>query len=70
MLRRLFTQHPADVDETYFEHFVAASGFAAAMAFGAAACLVHAVIPGLCVRTGSGVIARLHDRMIDNRRAR
>jgi hypothetical protein len=31
------------------------------------ACLVHALIPGLFVKTGSMAIARLHDRMIMNR---
>lgn len=67
MLKKLFTSHPADVGENYFEHFAAAAGFSASMAFGAVACLLHAFIPGLCTRTGSAVIARLYDRMGDRR---
>lgn len=67
MLRKLFTDHPGDVGETYFRHFGEAASFSAAMFVGSAACLVHALIPGLCVRTGSGIIRRLHDRMVVNR---
>lgn len=67
MLRKLFTNHPAEVGESYFKHFVAAASFSASMAVGSVACLIHAFIPGLCVGTGSGVIARLHDRMVVNR---
>ena len=66
-LDRLFTEHPATVGETYFEHLRAASGFAALMVFGGIACFVHALFPFLCVRTGSQCIAQLHDRMVVNR---
>ncbi len=68
MFDRLFIDHPADVDETYFEHLRTASWFAGTMAVAALACFIHALIPGLFVTTGSGAIARLHERMIVNRR--
>ena len=63
----LFTRHPASVGETYFEHFASAAGFSAWMALAAAVCLVHAVLPFTFLRTGSRIIARLHDRMLVNR---
>jgi hypothetical protein len=67
MLRKYFTAHPAEIGETYFEHFGLALGFSGAMFRGAFVCLVHAVVPGLFVRTGSGIIDRLHQQMVKNR---
>lgn len=67
MIKRLFITHPASVGESYGEHFRHALSFSAAMFLGAVACLVHALIPSMCERTGSGIITRLHDRMVVNR---
>lgn len=67
MLYRLFTEHPASVDETYVEHLGVAAWFFSRMLLGALACLVHAVFPFLFVRTGSRIITELHDRMVVNR---
>lgn len=64
---RLFTEHPESVGETYFEHMGMALSFAGRMAYGAAACLVHAFLPFLCLKTGSETITELHDRMVTNR---
>ncbi len=66
-LRRLFTEHPASVGETYFEHLCAATGFAARMMLGGAACFLHALLPFAFRRTGSDCIRQLHDRMVVNR---
>ena len=63
----LFTRHPASVGESYGEHFFAAAGFGLWMLAGAVACLVHAVLPFLFVKTGSGIIRRLHDAMVVHR---
>ena len=63
-----FLDHPASVGETYGEHLVAASGFGLSMILGGLACLVHGLLPFLFLRTGSSTIARLHDRMVINRR--
>lgn len=68
MWKSLFSDHPASVGESYWEHMVAAGRFAALMALGALVCAIHAVIPGLFVRSGSAIIARLHERMVKNRR--
>jgi hypothetical protein len=67
MLKRLFVDHPASVGESYTEHMGVAVSFGAAMFVGSLACFVHAVFPGLCVKTGSGVINDLHRRMVTHR---
>ncbi len=59
---RLFTTHPAAVDETYLEHMRFAFGFAGLLALAALAALVHAVFPFACERTASRITARLHER--------
>ena len=64
---RLFTQHPASIGETYTEHLLHAGGFAFWMIVGGIACLLHALLPFAFVTTGSGVIRKLHDRMVVNR---
>ncbi len=69
-LRQLFTEHPATVGETYLEHMRQAFGFSLKMLAGGTACLVHAVLPFLFVRTGSRIIAQLNDRMVVNRRVK
>lgn len=62
-----FTQHPAEVGETYWQHQRTALGFAVEL-FGAGfAALVHAFLPFLFVKTGSRAIRRLHERMVVNR---
>ncbi len=68
MLRTLFFDHPASVDETYAQHLAAASGFALRLMAGALACLVHAVVPFFFAKTSSAIVEKLHDRMVANRR--
>ncbi len=67
-LFKQFTHHPQSVGETYGEHFLAATGFGLRMLAGAIACLIHAFLPFLFVSTGSGIIRKLHDAMVVNRR--
>lgn len=67
MIKHLFVVHPASVGESYWRHFAHALSFSIAMFFGAIACLLHALIPAMCERTGSRIITRLHDRMVVNR---
>jgi hypothetical protein len=68
MTRWSFTEHPASVGESYWQHLVTASGFSARMIAGGCACFVHAVFPFLFVKTGSGAIQDLHRRMSTHRR--
>ena len=70
MFARLFITHPQSVGESYFEHQRMAFSFAGPLLLAGFACLVHAVIPGLCERTASSRIAMLHERMVSGRRAR
>ena len=67
---RLFLEHPRSVGETYFEHQRRALGFGFELCLAGLACLVHAVVPALFVRTGSGEVTRLHDRMVLHRSRR
>ena len=66
-MKNLFSEHPATVGETYSQHFAHAGGFGVRMVFSGLACLVHAVLPFLFVKTGSNTITVLHDRMVTNR---
>ncbi|MHA1536743.1 MAG: DUF6356 family protein [Alphaproteobacteria bacterium] len=63
MLKRLFTDHPATVDETYGQHFSVAGWYGMRMLGGGLACLVHAVFPFVFLRTGSATIKHLHQHM-------
>lgn len=60
---RSFIDHPASVDETYFEHMRFASSFALTLFAAGGAALVHAIIPPLFETTASRQIAKLHARM-------
>jgi hypothetical protein len=64
-----FTEHPASVGESYTTHFRHAAGFSISMLRGGLACMVHAVFPFLCTKTGSGIVASLNTRMITSRQA-
>jgi len=66
---KAFTQHPETVGETYFEHLVSASGYAATMAAGAVACLLHGIFPFAFQASGSRRIRELHHRMVTHRTA-
>ena len=68
LFARLFLDHPASVDESYFQHMRFAFGFAGTLALAATAALIHAIIPGLCKTTASRIIYRLNDRL-SNRHA-
>ena len=61
------TKHLDEVDETYLQHLTRAVGFAVAMLVGSVACLVHALLPFLFVKTGSDCIRRLNKLMVENR---
>jgi Family of unknown function (DUF6356) len=66
--RRLFTDHPASVNESYLQHMTSASAFGVRMVWGGLVCFVHAIIPAIGSTTASDMICKLHDRMVTNRR--
>ncbi len=70
MFRRLFVDHPRSVDESYWQHFAVASRFGLTMIRGGLCALVHALVPGWCITTGSDTIKRLNEIMVVQRRAK
>lgn len=68
MFRRLFTEHPESVGESYARHFGVAARFGGIMIVGGLGAIVHAVVPGLCTTTGSETVAKLHAEMVAKRR--
>jgi hypothetical protein len=66
-VRRLFTDHPASVGESYLQHLRVAAGFGVRMVAAGLACLLHAMLPFLFVRTGSRCIERLNAEMLARR---
>lgn len=67
MLKRLFTEHPATVGETYGEHLFQASRFGFKLLSAGCACLIHGLMPCLFKRTGSDAIRELHEIMVTHR---
>jgi hypothetical protein len=69
MFKKLFTDHPESVGESYFEHMAVAFGFGFKMLGGALACIIHGIVPGLFTCSGSKTIICLHDRLLAKRGA-
>jgi hypothetical protein len=67
MIQRLLFDHPHTVGETYFAHMRASLATAARLGVAAGACVVHALIPGLCTTTGSSAILKLHSEIYPRR---
>lgn len=61
----IFTQHPHSVNETYLEHLKFAFSFGMNMLMGGLACMIHAIFPFLFQQTGSNLLLRLMQRLID-----
>ncbi|MFK7793136.1 MAG: DUF6356 family protein [Devosiaceae bacterium] len=57
---RGFIDHPASVNETYFQHLRFAAGFALTLFAAGLAALIHAIIPPLFETTASRLICKLH----------
>jgi Family of unknown function (DUF6356) len=69
MFRKIFLDHPAEVGESYGQHFGVAASFGMAMIIGGLGAMVHAIIPALCKTTGSRAINMLHARIVASRGA-
>ena len=63
MLDKLLMEHPRDIGETYGEHAGHAVYIGLKMLGGGLACLVHAVLPGLFVRTASEAVDDIQNLM-------
>jgi nucleoside diphosphate kinase len=66
---KMFTAHPETVGESYGEHLGRAAVFGARMVLAGLACMLHAVLPFMFVRTGSRCISELHEQMVTTRSA-
>ncbi len=67
-LSKLFTEHPASVDETYFGHMAFAAWFASRLFMAGCAALVHAVLPFLFKTTASRIVRELYERTAKRKR--
>ena len=67
LLGKFFIDHPASVDETYLQHYSKALSFSLRLLGAGIACLIHALVPGLFVRTGSTMIEQLYEEMVTER---
>ncbi|MBO6789256.1 MAG: hypothetical protein HRT60_03130 [Dinoroseobacter sp.] len=64
-VEKVFLEHPASVDETFWEHFRFAMTFGFWLALAACAAFIHALVPALCKTTGSDIICKLHARIVN-----
>lgn len=63
MIAKLFIDHPRTIGETYGQHARTALSFGWRMTVGGLACMVHALIPGLFVKTASRTVVQLDAEM-------
>jgi hypothetical protein len=63
MIGKLFLDHPRAIGESYGQHARTAFRFGVRMTLGGLACMVHAVIPGLFVKTASRTVVQLDAEM-------
>ena len=63
LIAAVFLDHPATVNETYFQHMRFALGFSFWLVVAGMAALAHAVIPAVCETTASGILRRLVAKM-------
>ncbi len=64
MIGRLFRDHPRSLDMSWASHGVGAAAIGVRMIGAGAACLVHAVVPGLFTETAGRTVIGLHDQMV------
>lgn len=67
MLGRLFVDHPRSLGMSWLGHGVGAVRIGGEMIGAGAACIVHALIPGLFTQTAGRTVERLHDHMVKRR---
>lgn len=61
-IARLFLDHPASVDETYFGHMAFAAWFSSRLMLAAGAAMVHAILPFMFETTASRIVRELYER--------
>lgn len=63
MIAKLFIDHPRAIGETYGQHARTAFSFGWRMTVGGVACMVHAIVPGIFVKTASRTVVQLDAEM-------
>ena len=61
MLDKLILAHPREIGESYAEHAGHATWIGIRMILSGFACLVHALLPGLFVRTASNTVDAINE---------
>ena len=61
-ITKLFTSHPASVNETYGQHFLFALNFSLTLFAAAFAALIHALLPFVFEKTASRLVVRLYGK--------
>lgn len=69
MLDRLFQEHPRALGMSWVAHGAGAVAIGLRLIGAGAACLVHAVVPGLFTETAGRTVTDLHDHMTSRRAA-
>lgn len=69
VIRKAFLDHPASVDETYFEHFRVSTHYARELLTAGAKAMMHALVPGMCCTSASDKIKQLHGEVTTGHRA-
>ena len=67
MLGRLFVDHPRSLGMSWLEHGAGAIRIGGQMIAAGAACVVHAVVPGLFTQTAGRTVDRLYQHMTSRR---
>lgn len=67
--RKAFIDHPASVEETYFEHFRVSMHYARELLTAGAKAMLHAVVPGMCCTSASDKIKQLNSEVTTGHRA-
>ena len=66
-IKKLFTEHPSSVNETYFRHLKKALFFSFSFFKGTIALFINALLHFLFVEYGSSMIIDLHQKTVINR---
>lgn len=63
MIGRLFRDHPRSLGMSWAGHGVGAVAIGVRMIGAGAACIVHALVPGIFTETAGRTVMSLHDQM-------
>ncbi|WP_419421112.1 DUF6356 family protein [Legionella sp. D16C41] len=58
-MKQLFTKHPNEIGESYFQHMAFALKFSFNMFLGAVACFLHGLFPFTFQKTGSNLVLKM-----------